>query len=484
MMDGQRDAIRSGLRWTAAGLLLLLAFAGCEGTVPADRSRAKVVAGIRQLDRNEYDAAIASFTEAIQTDGGTAAAHHADPFYYRGMAYVSKGLTDKAIDDFTRAISIDHRYARAYCGRGIAFKRKGLVDIALVDFSKAIALNPRYVEPRWRRGQAYLDTGSYDRAVRDALRAIQLAPQQAIAFGILGSAFLARRAYRKATVYLDEAIRIDPTLAKSLDSERRDAYWDLAEQLAAAGKLADADAVDRRAATIWADWVPPLRHPSPPAGRLTRTTVHKPVVAAKPARSDRVARAALELVQAGEFDQAIAKLTQPISADPRSAPLHYVRGLAYLKKGQPDTAIEDFDRALAGGPRRAIGSETDGGAVATDSQPQVESAWRGIVADVYDGRGEANLQLGNPLTAARDCTQAILRRPDDARAYYLRGLAYLDLARFDRARADLSELKRLDANLAEKLRTEVNRRRAARGHTGRVRNGRSPAAPPPPDRAA
>ena len=227
-MDGQRDAIRSGLRWTAGGLLLLV-FAGCQGTVPADRSRAKVVAGIRQLDRNEIDAAIASFTAAIQTDGGTADAHHADPFYYRGRAYVSKGRMDKAIDDFTRALSIDHRYARAYCGRGIAFMRKGLVDIALEDFSKAIALNPQYVEPRWRRGQAYLDTGSNDRAVRDALRAIQLSPQQPIAFGILGSAFLARRAYRKATVYLDEAIRIDPALAKSLDAQRRDAYWDLAE---------------------------------------------------------------------------------------------------------------------------------------------------------------------------------------------------------------------------------------------------------------
>ncbi|MFV2065725.1 MAG: tetratricopeptide repeat protein [Pirellulales bacterium] len=474
-MDGQRDATRRAAWLTACGPLLLLVFSGCEKGAPVDPSRAKVESGIHQLDRNEFDAAIASFTEALQTVGDTVDAHNADPFYYRGMAYVSQGLIDKAIDDFTRALSIDARYVRAYCGRGRAFLQKGFIDVAIEDFSQAIVMNPRYVEPRWRRAEAHLETGSYARAIRDALRAIQLSPREPAPFAILGSAYLASREYQMATLYLDEAIRIDPTLAKRLDAQRRDAYWDLAQQFAAEGKLADADTLDKQAAAIWSDWVPPPRRPTPPAGvtegSLAGTTANKPVVAAKPVSSDRVASTALELVQAGKLDQAIAKLTQAIASDPQSAPLHYVRGLANLKKRFPDTAIEDFNRVIYWGPASNIGREAARGEETSDSPPRLESPWQGILADAYYQRGKANLQLENPLSAARDCTRSILRRPDDARAYYLRGLVYLKLERFDRVGADMSELKRLHADLAEKLHIKAkNQREATRDRTGRKRD--------------
>src|SRR5437868_11289337 len=52
----------------------------------------------------------------------------------RGNAWVTKGLLDNAISDFTAAIQRDPNYVEAYRNRGLALHRSGEYDRALADF--------------------------------------------------------------------------------------------------------------------------------------------------------------------------------------------------------------------------------------------------------------------------------------------------------------------------------------------------------------
>ena len=45
-----------------------------------------------------------------------------------GDAYYNKGLYDKAIENYTKAIQINPEYASVYLHRGVAFDSKGLSD--------------------------------------------------------------------------------------------------------------------------------------------------------------------------------------------------------------------------------------------------------------------------------------------------------------------------------------------------------------------
>lgn len=61
----------------------------------------------------------------------------------RGAAYASNRDYDRAIADYTRAIEIDPKYARAYDGRGIAYTSKGDYVKAVADVTMALELRPK-----------------------------------------------------------------------------------------------------------------------------------------------------------------------------------------------------------------------------------------------------------------------------------------------------------------------------------------------------
>jgi tetratricopeptide (TPR) repeat protein len=127
----------------AATLLLL---AGCtkadrgsqEETSPLDES---YHAGGIDSDEEEWNSAIAKYTEIIQLDP-----NDAEAYYNRGNAYSDKGDYDRAIADFTQAVRVDSNYTSAYYGRGLAYSGKGDYDRAIADYTQVIRLNPDHVD--------------------------------------------------------------------------------------------------------------------------------------------------------------------------------------------------------------------------------------------------------------------------------------------------------------------------------------------------
>lgn len=65
-----------------------------------------------------------------------------------GMAYMSEGLTDKAIEQFRASVALNLDYEDAHFNLGIAYLEKGLFDEAKKEFSLALQINPNDAEAR------------------------------------------------------------------------------------------------------------------------------------------------------------------------------------------------------------------------------------------------------------------------------------------------------------------------------------------------
>jgi tetratricopeptide (TPR) repeat protein len=135
--------------------------------------------GMAAFEKEEYDLAIACFTEVIRLDPKIDKIH-----YFRGLAYFNKGEYDKAIADYDEAIHLDPSVDLLYYDRGVAYLDKGECDKAIADFSEAIRLAPK--EAKWAsysaRAKAYFNKSEYDRAIADCTEAIRLNQEYAEAY--------------------------------------------------------------------------------------------------------------------------------------------------------------------------------------------------------------------------------------------------------------------------------------------------------------
>ncbi len=94
--------------------------------------------GIVLYSRQDYDPAIADFSEAIRLNPAEAAYHNS-----RGLCWNHKQEWDRALADFNEAIRLAAT-CRMYNNRGQAWAGKKDYQKALADFEEAIRLEPKY----------------------------------------------------------------------------------------------------------------------------------------------------------------------------------------------------------------------------------------------------------------------------------------------------------------------------------------------------
>ena len=78
-----------------------------------------------------------------------------------------KDDVDHSISDFSRAIELNRTHSNAWFYRGIAWYTKGELDQAISNFSTAIELNPSDADTWYVRSIAYRDKNEMDRAIAD-----------------------------------------------------------------------------------------------------------------------------------------------------------------------------------------------------------------------------------------------------------------------------------------------------------------------------
>ncbi len=237
-----------------------------------------------------------------------------------------------------------------YRGRGEAHFRRGEHDRAVADFSEAIRLDPRNADIFAQRADAYVGTGQDDRAFVDLSEAIRLNPKFADALTKRGGIYQSKDDYDRAIADYSEAIRVDPNAANAYIS-RGEIYRRKGNYDAAIGDFT-------RAIRIL-----PITHPYSARG--------------------------LAYLAKGDFDHAIADFTEVLRKYPNDTEALENRAAAHQAKGEYESAIDDYSKFIAQHP------------------PFADS--------VFNGRGEAYLKLGQYERAIADFDAAIrLNRNNEA----------------------------------------------------------------------
>ncbi|HWY13487.1 MAG TPA: tetratricopeptide repeat protein [Bacteroidia bacterium] len=122
-------------------------------------------------------------------------------------------------------------------------------------------------------------------------------------------------------------------------------------------------------------------------------------------------RAALFLKQ-NQTEKAISDLNHAITIRPKYITAHYNRGIAFMRLGKFNEAVNDFSMVLQNKSRDII--------------------------SVYMNRGDAYMQLGNYKEAIEDYTSGLSYDDHFGQAYYNRGLVFYTVNQYEEAIKDFS----------------------------------------------
>jgi tetratricopeptide (TPR) repeat protein len=149
-----------------------------------------LITGLARYEANDYPGAIERFTDALNLPiNPKEIINPAVIYFYRGNGYTFESDIDKAMADYSKAISINPDFIKAYNNRGNIYARKGEYDLAIADYDKAVNLKPDLAEAYLNRGTAYNDKREYDRAINDYDKAMSLTPGDADAYYNRGVAY-------------------------------------------------------------------------------------------------------------------------------------------------------------------------------------------------------------------------------------------------------------------------------------------------------
>jgi Zn-dependent membrane protease YugP/Flp pilus assembly protein TadD len=192
------------------------AFSGRERKGPTRTAVDANNEGMARYHAGDLAGAMALIDEALRQDPGLAFAHHnravvlsflgrgpealasiesllacrpeeveplaglADLWYLRGTLRLDQGDYEGAIDDLSRALTLDPAEpAVLLSNRGLAWIKLGQLDRALQDTDEALALSPDDAVAYNNRGVIYRDQGHLEQAEADLRRAIAIDPQLA-----------------------------------------------------------------------------------------------------------------------------------------------------------------------------------------------------------------------------------------------------------------------------------------------------------------
>jgi tetratricopeptide (TPR) repeat protein len=291
------------------------------------------------FEKNDYDTAIAEFSDAIRLkpDYAAAYARRGNVYRLRGMkdyGGYDKEDWDRAIADCTQAIRLDPKYAPAYIYRGNIYydkslddRDKSMLDLAIADYTQLIRLKPDDADAYRVRGEVYLHKGDYDRAIADCTQAIRLNPDAYDAYYTRSQGYFQKKDWNKVIVDCTEAIRL-------FSESKWGEYLVYTEAYN-----------DRGVAYFWkGDYDKAIED-------YNTAINHDPDYALG------YANLAWAYLEKGDYDRAISYCNQAINLDPNLSFSYRHRGFAYMKKGDYAKARTDFEKALQIDPDYTLARE-------------------------------------------------------------------------------------------------------------------------------
>jgi len=125
--------------------------------------------------QKDHPLAISACTR-ILSESGLSARDRSTALTNRGNAYDDNGDPERALADYTSAISIDARNNDAFFNRGITYRRKKEFQRSIADFDQALRLNPKDADALYYRGRSKIDLGNKAEGDADIAAARRINP--------------------------------------------------------------------------------------------------------------------------------------------------------------------------------------------------------------------------------------------------------------------------------------------------------------------
>jgi tetratricopeptide (TPR) repeat protein len=129
---------------------------------------------------------------------------------YKDNPQMKEKFVEKALQDFTRAISLDYTYAEPFHNRGILYYNTGRPEEALADFNRFLELKPDNLDGLLNRANTLSTLGRYDEAIPDYNRYLSIKDDDAKAYMWRGVAYFNTLKYDSAIIDFNKSIEIDP----------------------------------------------------------------------------------------------------------------------------------------------------------------------------------------------------------------------------------------------------------------------------------
>ncbi|TWU30057.1 tetratricopeptide repeat protein [Bythopirellula polymerisocia] len=401
--------------------------------------------GMKLLEAENWDDAIAAFTTAIGIDNT-----FAEAFFGRGEALRNLEDYQAALDNYKQATNIDPKSAKAYNGQAICEKELGLIDLAFNDFNNAIELDRRDPEIAANLGELLVNRDPAS-ALRVLDKAAELDPENAEVFRNRGLAHAQLRQFDEANADLAKAIELKDDDFETYAMQANIFLFQDEKELIP-------KAID--ALTNAIKYYEPEESSDPKSyvqGYLLRSDARLKMASDEDTPEDK-----REELYQQVIDDADAVLSEMPDTFPSSGQALYRKGVALRMQGLYGEAIKAFTDALQQIPPG-------------ESAPYITNAYlkRGMC---WFSQGENRLARGDfLLAAASDYTdplphlwtgytfaeegdyrsaiesygEAINKNPTFSLPYVNRGLAYVALDEYQRAADNFNEAIRVEPTTSD-----------------------------------
>lgn len=149
---------------------------------------------------NEYSL----WSDTIKKSPGNSRAH-----YGLGSAYASKGIMDKAIQEYKESIKLAPYYPYAFYGLGLIYDKKGMTKEAMTLYRIALKNDPTHRDARYNLALIYHEQGKVEDAIREYMRLLRYKPDDFDALNSLGLAYFQKGLFEEALVRYSKALSID-----------------------------------------------------------------------------------------------------------------------------------------------------------------------------------------------------------------------------------------------------------------------------------
>jgi tetratricopeptide (TPR) repeat protein len=284
-----------------------------------DRNRdyqALLAEGDQALAANNANAAIAAYSGALALRHDSVAAH-----IRRGQAFRDQDSQDEAIHDWTDAAKLAPQSTLPNELLGDLYSARGDDARAASYYERSVQLDPQDATRQYKLGLARYRAGSPSAAVAPLRRAVGLNDNFGEAHYLLGLVLRDTQAVPQAITSIEHAIRVAPTLTAARE--------ELADLYRAAGR---------------------------PVDELTQLQS----LASLDPHTPREIAIALAQSRQGQFDGAIATLTNAAAHDPNDSQVQLALGRVYLARAERGfdrlsvtLALDALERALGGAAQRS-----------------------------------------------------------------------------------------------------------------------------------